>query len=234
MKNIKMITGLIAILLCVGCFLGCEQSKAEPVETKIVSTSAKTNATTTLSELDFPDIDDPCVSVLGFERYSDYLSFVETADLPEGFIHYEMLSQFGEYSYFAVLANLAIEDINKYLYCFKDEKYIMDDGSCGELALYVDHKNEAFENTISGGNLEDMRLLDTDESGSVIQSGIQYNYISGKLRSMKWKVDGVTYTLAGDPLLSDYPIDSSGVVGKLLNVQSAQNVIASMTSVAEQ
>ena len=77
-----------------------------------------------------------------------------------------------------------------------------------------------------------MRTILEKVRGEFTTDGITYTYISGELLSISWINNGITYTLCGESMLSDYPTTQSTVVGKMLNTNYvAQTIEENFTTV---
>lgn len=236
MKLNKLLSLLLATILCSACILGCEQIEPAPDAVNETTASDGTDGsytpnkvhtsgeTDTSDKLENPDVDIPLLTIVS---YSDYASFLESTDLPDEFVDYDSISLLGEFDRFICLSDARYDDYSSYLYVLNDENY---EG----LGLYIDHEIEPFENSNVDVNSEDMRRIDASESGTYLLSGLEYTYVSGLLLSVSWQIDGVTYTLAGNSMLYDYPLDIATQVGKLLNVDSANAVVDSLTSLSTQ
>ena len=165
--------------------------------------------------------------LLTINLYPNYLSFVEETELPDTFVQYDNIKQFGSFCQFICLSNAKIGDYSHYMYVLKD-----DSGS--EFSLYIE-RDRAFSadlpqlKILSTANTTNMRDLTTSESGIYICNGINYTYLSGKLHTISWEKNGTKFKIAGDVLKSYPEIASSTAVGQLMNAQDAENVISSIS-----
>ena len=160
-----------------------------------------------------------------FGTYESYLKFIKTADVPDNFVTYEMISDFGEFKCFICAPS----------YGYDEYKYgIIDKESGVDLLMYIDHRQEitipekAVVISSSDVIATDMRKLPNQEEGvkSFVQSGVCYTYLHGKLLSVAWVDNEIRYTISGD--LDICSLDSSSALSKLLKLESAGDAIASV------
>lgn len=169
---------------------------------------------------------------LSFYSYDEYVKFTQTADLPEYFVSFEDISEFGEFSGFVCLSKSEHGDYSSLFYTFVDE-------TGTESSMYVDYipkgslTNEETAKPILGTaiiNASDMRTANVTESSKYLYNGIEYSYYSsGKLHSITWCCGDIEYKLHEN--LSKYPTtDKATAISKLLNLQTAADVMQSFVS----
>lgn len=167
-----------------------------------------------------------------FEDYDEYVRYLETLTLPDYFVSYEDLSEFGEFNGFVRLSPDAYSHL---LYSFVDE-------TGTEFCIYVycpPQKNpigtEIFEIEDEQINASDMRnatIVDSKARKYTYQ-GIEYVYsIHGEISSIRWQCGDIKYVLAGfKPVGSGYPsTDKNTLVNRLLNLETAPKVISNLKS----
>lgn len=184
---------------------------------------------------DPPAIDQPTIErpLLTLVSYDEYLKFINSSALPDHFVAYEAVSQFGTFDSFVCTSEASEGDYSEYTYFVVDESDV-------ELALSIDlspeNETDSTANILTHVNAEDMRKLSGEESGAYTQSGIRYSYASGMLLSVSWQIDGIEYSIhtTDYSLLADYPLDSSAQVAKLLNLQSADEVLSALSTEVDQ
>ena len=180
-------------------------------------------------EIEMPSID---IILPTFEDYDEYVRYLETLTLPDYFVSYEDLSEFGEFNGFVRLSPDAYSHL---LYSFVDE-------TGTEFCIYVycpPQKNpigtEIFEIEDEQINASDMRnatIVDSTARKYTYQ-GIEYVYsIHGKISSIRWQCGDIKYVLAGfKPVGSGYPsTDKNTLVNRLLNLETAPKVISNLKS----
>ncbi len=221
---------LFAVFLCVcACLCACGHETNPSVESssdsqsELSSEQNKGTPQESTEDIVEPMPDDP--RRLSFESLDKYESFIEATALPKNFVSYEKFSQLGKFDDMVFLSDAYNGDYSSSLYTLIDD--------VAEVALYVDMVprtdvemsqdyilNTAFD--------DDMRHLSADISGCYVHEGLTYRYISGELLSITWQSEGVTYTLCGNSMLGKYPQNSTTVVGKLLNTNTASATINSV------
>lgn len=147
-----------------------------------------------------------------FERYSDYEKFLKTAELPENFVKYEDIAHLGKFEGYVCLSDAHGGDYSQGFFNLKD-------GTGESLGLYVYTipREKEKVNVIDNVDSDDLRRISSGESGVYTLFDADYRYVSGELLSITWVRGGVEYVLIGDSMLSDYPLTSSTVVGKMLD-----------------
>lgn len=144
------------------------------------------------------------------DGYDEYLSGLESLDLPNNFVYYDSICQFGVFDAFVV----GLGDYSKYIY------FLIDD-SGNELTLYIEeHSDETIssENIVMNISSNDMRFLDTksQKNSAYFQGDLKYCYVYGNLLSVEWVQNGLKFTLYAD-YLHQYPNIDTTLTGKLLN-----------------
>ena len=165
-----------------------------------------------------------------FENYEDYVRYLETITLPDHFVSYEDLSEFGEFDGFV---SLDPNNCKASLYSFIDE-------SGAEFAIYVycPPRKEPFgieylEISDEQINASDMRtpvIIDSEGPYQYTYQGITYTYWkkSGKLGSISWQCGDINYILSD---MHMYPTtDKNTLVNRLLNLETAPKVISNLKS----
>jgi hypothetical protein len=226
--NIKTIN-ILLILICVALFFAA-CNKQNDVEISISDTSSSITVTTptdaTVDAIVTPNVEEPLLTI---ESYSEYVSFLEYTDLPDQFVSYDMIAQFGAFDSFVCLTDARYGDYSSYMYNLVD--VAADDA---DIVLYVDQDGSTIDTSqqtaLKGVNTENMRCLSTEESGAFISNGIEYYYVNGLLLSIKWQVEDTLFTLSGRGLLDGYPQEAvSTPIGNMMNIQSAESVIEAIT-----
>ena len=169
-------------------------------------------------EIQKPNIEYPDVSFYSKEAYTEFLN---SAELPDNFVSHDKIDDIGDFDALVFLSDAYhLRDYSWYMYGLVDSKGF-------EITLYVDHRDQVLstKTPVSNVNKTDMRLLpDASENVCVyVSNNMEYTYISGKLHSISWETQNITYTLcaSGTPMLSDYPLTDSTFVGKMLNTETA-------------
>ena len=181
-------------------------------------------------EIDKPNIELPDVSFYSKEAYTEFLNSVE---LPDDFVSHDKIDAIGDFDALIFLSAAYQNDYSWYMYGLVDSEGF-------KITLYVDHRDEVLstKNSVSNVNKTNMRLLpDTSKNVCVyVSNNMEYTYISGKLQSLSWKTQNITYTLcaSGTPMLSDYPLTESTFVGKMLNTETAPQVLNAVFNIPTQ
>ena len=206
MKKILLLTLLFCLILSL---CSCE-IKFGVNSNKMNNEDITSNKSTVL-----PNGERPLMTV---ETIKQYNKMLDSKILPQDFVKYEDLKALGEFKAFVFLSDAGNNDYSSYLYSLADS-------SGAELSIYVDHNKEnntsATLQKIENIKTNNMRQIPDEISGRYIEGGLVYKYVSGKLLSISWTNEGITYTLCGSVMLVDYPIIDSTFVGKMLNVDSA-------------
>lgn len=166
------------------------------------------------------DVDVPLLTI---ESFKEYEKLLKNQKMPDRFVGYDKISQIGEFYSVVFLSPTYSGDYSSCLYTLIDK-------SGYELGLYVEIDAEdknTTANSVTNINSADMRLLSDESKGIYEKSGITYTYVTGKLLSVSWVIDGVTYILCGNSMLFDYPSTNATFTGKLLNLESASATINS-------
>lgn len=175
-----------------------------------------TNPTDTDQDDSIPDdtiIDIPLVTLESKDAYTKFLNSVK---LPNDFVSHDKIDAIGDFATLVFLSN----DGLWYVYSLVDSEGY-------KCALYVDHRDEVLstESSVSNVTNANMRLLSDESKGSYVSDSIVYKYISGKLFTISWKEQNITYTLMGNSLLYDYPLTDSTFIGKMLNTETAPQAL---------
>lgn len=206
----KIISFVFLITICFALF-SCGE-KSTPNSNNELSDSFYESGPFTLI-IDYPG--------LTFETFELYQKFIQTTQLPSDFVPYSSISQFGEFSGLVVLSDWMFGDYSACMYRMMDDMEY-------NFVLYTDATPQDIPlESVTGVNLADMRTLETDSRGCYNHNGVKYNYISGKLYSIEWEHDGITYTLSksGEDGFSKYPNTTDTIVGQLLNANVAAETI---------
>ena len=211
MKRITVI-----LLACLLIICGCTKTankEGEELPTPIVFVDPEMPVWT--QSPDNLHIDWPPISCWDYE---DYENFRDTAvNLPINFVIYDDVAKWGDFDYFMVLST-ETRQCTYYKYQFVDF-------TGDTFSLFVDHrKKEADTQTLDSNsiNRNDMRM--SKAQGIYAESGVYYLYnIEGKLISVKWQKDGISYCLNKiyGGCLGNYPANASSPISKMLNVDTA-------------
>ncbi len=223
----KFLSIFLAMITFVISFTGC-QTQAEESGSDNVNSLKPNDSVPANENIEDVHVDEYQLSIFS---YDEYVKFTKTADLPEYFVTYEDISQFGEFSGFVCLSKSEMGDYSSLFYSFVDE-------TGADLCMYVDYIPKG--NTLVGKfemqiiketniNALDMRTASVSESSAYSHNGIEYLYFpSGKLHSIVWRRGDIEYIVHHD--LSTYPTDKSTAISKLLKLESASQVTSAMKS----
>ena len=226
---------------------------SEPNEDPIVSdiTSGEPNEDTTVSDItsDTPiatpdedpiesDVADNAPSdivQLSIFDYDEYVQFTKNTALPDYFVSYEDLSEFGEFTGFVCLSDATKDDYSSLFYTFEDE-------TGAEVSMYVNYPPEKWYTESSKSftilekeniNPADMRTATVNETKCrYIYNDIEYHYsFHGYIMSINWRCGELEYILSS---IHNYPAtDKATAVNKLMNLDSADDVVKTMKSYGE-
>ncbi len=151
-------------------------------------------------------------------------------------VAYEPLKALGSFSSVVLMDTVFIEEPaqepqishNTYLYNLVDP--------CGlEIMLQVSHLRKeinlspVWETLLESDiNPKDMRTLSTEITGFYCYNGITYWYSKGKLHLITWETDNVDFCLMTSGSFADYPIPNNTTVSRMLSLETATDVIASI------
>lgn len=171
-----------------------------------------------------------------FSNISDYNKFISTTDLPEDFVYYDDLKEFGTFRNLVILSNVRKDGYSNYLYSFyPSEKYSDIKYS---FYLYVDRdpwKNDVEvkypQLTNNEVDTSDLTKLDSPKSGKYSHENLEYWFIKGQLDSIKWKSGDWYYTLSFSKNFNEAFEQSAHInISKLFNTETAIVFISSVSS----
>ena len=206
-----------------------------PADNEAEDTEGNQFDATTDNEVDAPDdtIEYPSTGEtpnVTIETYSEYLSYLSASKLPEEFVTYSSISQFGTFKRFVCLSDSRYGDYSHYMYKLVDE-------TGTEVTLYIECGRQSVTTTqlplIASVNTQDMRRLSTTEKGRYLHGGVEYTYLSGKLYSIAWEDGGRTFKLACDSMFSSYPEGVNTAIELLMDVNNAAEVTTSISKTIE-
>lgn len=232
----KYVLGIVIICICaiISACTGYDNLDGNNDKLQIATPSISDATTTTTGSVleDPPTPESEELSggeepLLIIESYDEYLKFIKGVNLPTDFVSYEAISTLGEFKSFVCLSDASNNDFSSCMYNLFDE-------SQSEFVLYVDIGSQtaittpvSTVTTIDGNNMRS--LVNSSGAGIYVASGMEYKYVAGKLLSISWSNDNVSYTLSGTSMLGDYPEDfATTAVGKMMNIQSATSVVAAV------
>ncbi len=94
-----------------------------------------------------------------------------------------------------------------------------DDRSRVSLTVYEKNpKSSIVTELITDINKSDMRNLENEIKGKYNANGFSYTYVQGKLSSISWENEGITYILStpGEVRLNEYVLRKNDVISALL------------------
>ncbi len=213
MNHLKKICCFGMILVVLVAFISCDRNPSFPEDSDTESDTAVL----------LPNEDIPLPT---FGSYAEYWYFIHSVTLPKTFITYDLIADFGKFE------NLVIQENGQLDLKYETYGYSLSTSSGCEFGFYI--KSEPFVflydfEIISDINPEDMRKPRFSEEGKYEKDGIFYTYFNGELRSILWEVNGIFYNLAffEDSRLENITLSDSSTLGKLLNLQTAEQVVDS-------
>lgn len=193
----------------------------------LVSCSQTSSTTDTAQEnnsIHSPSSEDPWT--LDFIDLAEYRAYMEQAKLPANFIHYDDIAYIGEFYLFSCIHPEFVgeenwlngDEYSGYYYSLSNGNYILHIDPAKKSAL--SQNNFISESTISN----DLRNLNSSVSGTVVFDSAQYQYLDGRLLSIKWTCDDVAFTLS----ISDNTLEApSDFIQNLFNKDTASSQIKS-------
>lgn len=225
MKSKAIFVSIIIFVL--SALVACNIVKDEVVfpEDDISSDDCKMT-TSTQDQLATPNID---IEVLTMSSYDEYLNFTNSTELPDNFVYFDYINQFGDFRSLVILTHPEHGDYSRYMYFFEDDKY--------HIGLMIDH-NEDIEDVVaecedygfaftSDVNRYDMRTIKADKKQMFLEENILYTYIGNTLSSIQWQSGEILYTVSGDSFV-EYLFDSHEA-GSLLEIQTAKDFIEELS-----
>ena len=160
------------------------------------------------------------VPLLTISSKEEYVDFLNSNQLPADFVSYDKISAIGNFKGLVILSDAYSNNYSSYMYNLVDS-------SGFEFVVYIDHEERESYLTdfVSNVNKTDMRVLSDDSKGFYVHDDITYTYISGKISSIVWKSQNIIYTLLGDAKFFNYPLTDSTFIGKMLNTNTALQVL---------
>ncbi len=171
-------------------------------------------------------------SIVFFSSYDDYVKYIETEDVPDFFVSFDMISQFGEFDSFITLKG---NRFSAYTYTAIDEN------GC-EIRIYIKHgctlSEGIVDNAITTASFEinesDMRYI--DDNKHVYQlciNDLLYSFVQGGLNSVSWEYNNAVFTVTtvDSGKIRKYPIESkkTTAVSKLLNTETAKEFMEELS-----
>ncbi len=160
----------------------------------------------------------PSLYAYSFDEYQKILKANAAANfLSDKFVTYDELSMFGEFYGIVFLHDISYEtEFYRYMYSFGDDQ------SRVNLTIYEKHpKSSIVTELITDINKSDMRNSENEIKGKYTANGFSYTYIQGKLSSISWENEGITYILStsGEVRLNEYALRENDIISALLTSQ---------------
>ena len=187
-------------------------------------TSSTTDTTQENNTVHSPSDGDPLT--LDFTDLAEYRAYMEQAKLPANFIHYDDIAYIGEFYLFSCIHPEFVgeenwlngDEYSGYYYSLSNGNYILHIDPAKKSAL---SQNNLISETIISN---DLRNLNSSVSGTVLLDAAQYQYLDGKLLSIKWVCGDVAFTLS----ISDNTLEApSDFIQNLFNKDPASSQIKS-------
>jgi len=226
MKKILIFVIILAISLC---FISCQKEAPDD----LVDTD-KESSFSESEELTTPSVDtDAAVEIPQGERplktmpsVSEYEDFISSNRLPENFVYYDNIKEFGEFKRLVILSESRLNDYSYYMYTFVDEGGF-------ETALYVSEKKRGeriHSSVLEIADDSDMRSASSNDHGYILLGGLEYTYLFGELHSIEWEHNGLYFTLYSNSGLVNYPYGSKGFISDLLDKNKAEATLTHFAS----
>ena len=181
---------IIPVLLLCLLLSACGQN-ANPTQP---TTSAPPSSSSTTLPTGLSGGEIPLLCLVGMDSYK---KFVELADLPENFVYYESLTDFGELDSLVILSmaldEYQAEDYSKYLYNLIDEN-----GNELDLFVGVEPSDKPLSNLNYWGDMRAAGHVITERVKRISQNGVEYLYIDYSLSYIEWVSNGIRFSLHAD------------------------------------
>ena len=153
----------------------------------------------------------------GITNYDEYLEYIENNELPEGFVYYEDIKQFGEFDALSAPAGIGGKDAKFVSYGY----HIIDGNGYEHYFSLTNSKGTKFTEQINDEDIQidlsDMRYLVSGKGGQYFHNNIRYSYGEGQLLSIKWYENGWLYTIFDFD--EGYPPNDGSALAKLIYLE---------------
>ena len=200
MMTKRIVIFLLLIILCI-FFIACQKNN---FSNDMVTDHSSANDT----EEDYSNDAGGEIATIAIESYKDYLKFIDKNEMPEDFIYYESLKEYGKFDSFVYS-----ESYNEYIYSFVDSEGFETFLKIEPIEAYnYDSKGDV----LNDFNANDLRTIGYKESAKILKNGYEYQYFSGELLEIQWEIDGKRFELSANGEFDNYPVTTDTAVGKLL------------------
>ncbi|MBO5882924.1 MAG: hypothetical protein J6Q78_00780 [Clostridia bacterium] len=152
-------------------------------------------------------------------NYEEYLMYIENTDLPEDFVYYDDIKQFGEFNGLAAPQGIYPDSDGIIGYGFdliyNGKRITLKVVNALDIRL-----EELFEEDDIQVDLSDMRYPISGKTGIVIHNDIRYIYLEGELYLIRWYENGWSYTintLYRD--VTDFPDNDGSALANLIYLE---------------
>lgn len=141
-----------------------------------------------------------CKPTETYKTMEEYKQFIEQTDLPESFVYYEDLTQFGEFWLLVCTAernDYNFNDPSRYsegMYILKDEAGTLLGLDFGQAPSDVPIVESKYWGDMQAG----YELIGRESPVRVIRNGISYLYLGSGLYSVSWESNGIKFCLTTD------------------------------------
>ena len=155
------------------------------------------------------NVEVPIITIESIEAYNEFISG-SAKDC--NIVTYDELTEYGAFKMFKVLSDGNNGDYSQYCYTFDDgiTLYVTDTS----VRLLKENQMQIIDE--KNINLNDMRMLTTEDSGMFYLGELGYYYVSGKLLYIKWNDNNLEYRVCGSSLLADYQFEVQTRTAQLL------------------
>lgn len=226
----KRILLIVLLSMCVVVINSCkkeeEKQELESASFPVQETVSTQQTPVTSGELINPDfVEIPSYDIYTLEEYQKFISAQN--NLPNDFVPFDDLKQFGKFKKFYCLSDPSKGGVDFSWYQYK----VVDESGC-ELSIAIDHTFEEKNNTTVNQQISSSSsvISNRNVNGFESSSEIKYVYLSsGSLLCIKWKSQGIQYTLGSSGRLEeDYPATTSTLAGKLIYSDNATELLESI------
>ena len=152
--------------------------------------------------------------------YTHYQKWIKTADIPDNFIRYEQIKDFGEFYHFTV--HSAGDNLSVYHYLFLIQ------GTNSLLIMVEPYEVKPFAK-YEGTVPQNLRQIEQKEGAYALElNGIGYFFVQGKLSTIFWKQGSNRVVMYVDEIIDLPASDLPPLLAALLDSTTAADALASI------
>lgn len=233
----KKLTPIISIILAMCLMVSCgnvNETVTETInttDTTVVTTADSTTTSNISVQTTEPNVQTTGSSISGGEHatvtidnYNEYLAFINSNDMPDDFITYDIFSDIGVFRTFICEPFTMRAECKEYIYVVED-----DNGYSIMFSIELDEKELVTENYIfMPDNISDYRFVEYDKVVHSMVNNLKYSYARGKLFAITALFGNmkIVMTISGGRF-ENYPINGEDTfMSRLLSPATAKAAAA--------